>query len=111
MAAQSNENFLAVILEANILGLLRPFLQQVLWDTRRIAQHSGDRLLVYDAGDFELLEMIRKDGLRGLSPPIFSDNASFVDLRWTILARAFDVVLRRGDSIGEADMFAVEIQG
>lgn len=101
VAARNDKGFLSVILQANILGLLRPFLQQELQGTaRHMSQHSGDKLLVYDAADFELLAIIRKNGLRGLSP----SNPSSFDRRQIILSRAFDVVLRRENNISEADV-------
>lgn len=94
-----------MILQANILGLLRPFLQQELQGTtRHMVQHSGDKLLVYDAADFELLAIIRKHGLRGLSPRNPSFEVDLNDVRWIILSRAFKVVLRRENNTSKEEI-------
>ncbi|KAF9466991.1 hypothetical protein BDZ94DRAFT_1250259 [Collybia nuda] len=98
-AAQNHQSFLAVLLEANLLGLLRPFLQQELQGIWSMTYHDGDNLLRYDASDFELLATLRKHGLRTLFPSI-SDNPH-IDLRRNILGRAVNILLRRESDIDE----------
>jgi hypothetical protein len=102
-AAKNDKDFLAIILEANFLGLLRPFLQQEFHATPPyMAQRSGDRLMVYDSADFALLAMIREHGLKKLLPPIPDRDPNFFDLRRTILSRALNTILPRDKDEGEA---------
>jgi hypothetical protein len=78
-AAKIDKDFLAIILEANFLGLLRPFLQQEFHATPPyMDQHSGDRLMVYDSADFALLAMIREHGLKKLLPPVPDGDSYFL---------------------------------
>jgi hypothetical protein len=95
-AAKRDKHFLNIILEANILGLLRPFLQQEFQATPPfMAQHSVDRLVVYDSADFALLAMIRERGLKKLLPPVSGGDFDYFDLRRAILSRAFKTILQR----------------
>jgi hypothetical protein len=108
-AARGDNDFLTIILEANILGLLRPFLQQEFQNIPPfMAQHSGDRLMVYDSADFELLATIREHGLKQLLPRFAGGDIYSIDLRRDILSRALDTVLRgtrnRSDTSSSCDV-------
>lgn len=102
-AARLDNNFLAVILEANILGLLRPFLQQEFQGTPQLMWHDSERLMVYDTTDFDFLAVIRERGLRKLYPPIPGGDTYLFNVRRTIISRAFSVVLGRERNISEVE--------
>lgn len=92
-AARNDLNFLSIILEANILGLLRPFLEFELRNTKSpILQHGSERFMVYDERDLQILTVIRERGLLELLSDI---STSDVGLRRGILSRAFDVILQK----------------
>lgn len=92
--AKNTPKFLTIILEANIVGLLRHFLELELRNTASpIAQHDGEMLVVYDKQDLGVLHLIAKHGLLKLLP-ITKDVPKSVAVQRKILSHAFNVVLR-----------------
>ncbi|KAG6866890.1 hypothetical protein C0993_007368 [Termitomyces sp. T159_Od127] len=94
--ARNDEALLIIFLAADILGLMRPFLEIELRGNseKQIDFHSGDMLTVYDSRDYSLLQLIKKNGLRHLLQPV--ERADTLKMHWrAILCRAFDVFLGR----------------
>lgn len=95
-AAKTDENFLSIAIDANILGLLRPFLEIELRGHANIIHHEGDLILKYDPPDLNLLVLIKERGLQDLLPKR-SDMTFIGSYRRDVLCQAFDVFMRRGD--------------
>lgn len=88
-AAQYDGRCLAIMVETNIFGLLRPFLELEFRGTSRMREHGRDNIMIYDVSDFQLLLAIRDNGLRPLLPPL--PRVSFNSQ--SILCNAFNVFL------------------
>jgi hypothetical protein len=99
--AKANEDFLVIILAADVLGLMRPFLEIELRGHTEIqmASHYGDLLTVYDPPDFAVLALIKERGLENLLPaPSAQDKVRYAFVyRRDLLCRAFNVFMGRGD--------------
>lgn len=99
--AQDSPEFLNIVIEANMLGLLRPFLEMELrTNESRIAKHDGDMLMSYNESDMPVLALIGGSGLMRLFPSYISGHIlEFTPLANSrtraILARAFAVILQR----------------
>ncbi|KAF9463090.1 hypothetical protein BDZ94DRAFT_1260035 [Collybia nuda] len=94
-AAKFDRRCFEIMTKANIVGLLRPYLELELRGTSRMMQHGQEGIIVYDPSDFKLLESIRDNGPRSLiSPP--PDSPTFTEiLRRIVVCRGFDVFLSR----------------
>ncbi|KAF9463075.1 hypothetical protein BDZ94DRAFT_651454 [Collybia nuda] len=90
--ARRSPKFLDTIIEANILGLLRPFLEVELRMTSfPIAKHEGDMLMTFDDSDLVVLGLINEHGLMQL----FNDPLFLYTRTRTILAHEFAGILPR----------------
>ncbi|KAG6830559.1 hypothetical protein H0H87_007667 [Tephrocybe sp. NHM501043] len=98
--SKQNETVREIILAADVLGLMRPFLELELRGSRhRIAVHEGDMLTVYDPPDFDLLALIKARGLKELLPAIqWGEKSYALTYRSFLMCRAFNVFLGRGDN-------------
>lgn len=94
--AKTDEKFLSVAIAANILGLLRPFLEMELRGYPNVVRHEGDLIMHYDTPDFDFLALIKQRGLRDLLPKR-SEDTYIESYRRDVLCQAFDVFMRRGD--------------
>lgn len=92
-AAQYDSRCLAIMVEANIFGLLRPFLELEFHGTSRMMEHGSENIMVYDTSDFQFLELIRDNGLTSLLPPSPEVSTYSQYLRRNTLRNAFDVFL------------------
>ncbi|KAG6911427.1 hypothetical protein DXG01_016524 [Tephrocybe rancida] len=98
--AKNDESILNILLDAGVLGLLRPFLEFELRDNpeSRMAVHEGEFLTVYDPSDAGILEQIKERGLEELVTPLPQDSTRYALIyRRSLLCRAFNVFLGRGD--------------
>ncbi|KAF5388069.1 hypothetical protein D9615_000767 [Tricholomella constricta] len=99
--AKADDTFLTIFLAADVLGLMRPFLEMELSGSSeiQIAHHGPDLFTVYDPPDFALLALIKERGLKDLLPELPPQEKSLHArvYRRNILRRAFNVFLGRGD--------------
>jgi hypothetical protein len=96
-AAQHNPEFLTILLEANILGVLRPFLEREFrTHASPIDKHDWEKVMVYDQADLELLVQIRERGLMALLPTATLEHShpSHIKIRRSNLSHVFDIILR-----------------
>ncbi|KAG6911430.1 hypothetical protein DXG01_016527 [Tephrocybe rancida] len=86
--AKNDKSILNLLLDADVLGLMRPFLEFELRNNpeSRMAVHEGELLTVYDPSDAVILEQIKERSLEELMTPFPQDST-----------RAFDVFLGRED--------------
>jgi len=100
--AKIDETFFTVILAADVLGLMRPFLEIELrgHPEIRITPHEGDFLTVYEPPDFAVLALIKERGLENLvydlSSGVHTEYAYVY--RRNVVCRAFNVFLGREDN-------------
>jgi hypothetical protein len=84
------------MLSSNLLGLLRPFLE--MEGIPEIDHHTaGDSSTTYDGPELEFLGLIREHGLEIFLPVLIGEPQYHVIYRRSVLCRAFNVFLRRGD--------------
>ncbi|RDB20023.1 hypothetical protein Hypma_013045 [Hypsizygus marmoreus] len=105
--AKEDDAFFEVIYAANILGLLRPFLEMELRGRGNLARHDADLAMVYDEADFDILASIKGNGLENLLPRDW-DLPYAAAYRRSVLCRAFDVFMRRGDHHEFPELWHVE---
>lgn len=103
-AAQYDSRCLAIMVEANILGLLHPFFELELRGTSHMTEHGQDNIMVYDTSNFQFLESIRDNGLGPLLPPSPKVSTYSRSLRRSILCNAFDVFLHHAYQNDHKDM-------
>lgn len=90
-----DDHFLDVMLKANVLGLLRPFLE--MEDIPYITHHSGRSPMIYGPSELAFLALVSDCGLERFLPVRIEGPQDYIAYRRSILCRAFDVFLRRGD--------------
>lgn len=83
------------MLDANILGLLRPFLE--IEGVPGIAHHPADSGMIYDPPELEFLTLVRDHGLQNYLPILPEKSLDYVVYRRSVICRAFDVFLHRDD--------------
>ncbi|KAF9458462.1 hypothetical protein BDZ94DRAFT_101486 [Collybia nuda] len=93
--AKRESRFLRIMLDANVLGLLRPFLEieGVLGIVRSLVAPS----MVCISTELNLIDLIRNYGLETYLPELAQEPLDYVVYRRRVMIRAFDIFLDRGD--------------
>lgn len=93
-AAKNDPKFLTIIIEANILGFLRPYLALELQNTASsIAHHRRKKTMVYDKQDLFVLALISEHGLQELLASN-GDILAPIPVRRGFLTRTLDIILQ-----------------
>ncbi|KAF9458460.1 hypothetical protein BDZ94DRAFT_1270499 [Collybia nuda] len=93
--AKGEARFLRFMLEANILGLLRPFLE--IEGAPGIANHSVETWMVYEPTELTIVDLIRDRGLETYLPALVGEPPDYTVYRRSVLIQAFDIFLQRED--------------
>jgi len=111
--AKIDDTSRAIVLAADILGLMRPLLEKEFQGHASIHldPHDGDLSMVYYPPDFALLALIKEHGLEALlpEPPAHQMANHAFQYQRSILCSAFSVFLTRRDRTSPVPWFLAEL--